>query len=118
MSSETVTILKSELERLRKLEEDIPAIIQRAKEEQYKDALAKLHQRDKENPEIARQRAMKRYAINKEEIKAKRREAYYRKKEEAKTAAAGSAPGSLSSIEEKTPESARSSIEENSPANG
>lgn len=80
MSEEVVTISKAELKELRKLKEDLPILLEKAKEEERKDALHRLHQRDKENPEIARKRAMKRYTLNKEEINAKRREAYKLKK--------------------------------------
>ncbi len=82
--TELVTVTRAELEELRKLKADLPAIIAQAKEEENKDALKKLHQRDKENPEGARKRAMKRYNQNKEEINAKRREAYRAKKEALK----------------------------------
>ena len=78
---ETVVIAKEELERLRKLEADLPALLEKAKADEAKDALNRLHQRDKENPELARQRANNRYKLKKEEINAKRREAYQRKKQ-------------------------------------
>ncbi len=78
--SELVTIPRAELERLQKLEAELPSIIVKAKEEESKDALNRLHQRDKENPELARQRATNRYKLKKDEINAKRREAYKQKK--------------------------------------
>lgn len=81
MSDETIVMNKKEVERLRKLEEDLPALLEAAREEERKNALIRLHQRDKENPELARARALKRYNLNKEEINAKRREAYRLKKE-------------------------------------
>ena len=77
-----VLVSEAELAELRKLKEDLPAIIERAKEEDRKNALHRLHQRDKENPETARQRAKKAYERNKKEILAKRRELYQRKKAE------------------------------------
>jgi hypothetical protein len=80
MSEETINVPKAEWEELRKLKEELPSLLEKAKEEERKDALHRLHQRDKENPEIARKRAMKRYTLNKEEINAKRREAYKLKK--------------------------------------
>jgi hypothetical protein len=80
MSDEIVMISKKELERLQKLEADLPAMLEAAKEEERKDALTRLHQRDKENPDAARARAIKRYNRNKDEINAKRREAYHLKK--------------------------------------
>ncbi len=77
--TELVTVTRAELEELRKLKADLPAIIAQAKEEENKDALKKLHQRDKENPEKHRARALKSYERNKDAINAKRREAYKRK---------------------------------------
>ncbi len=86
-TEEMVLVSKAELERLRKLETDMPVMLEKAKEEEQKEALVRLHQRDKENPEGARKRALKRYNRNKDEINAKRREAYKAKKEALKTAA-------------------------------
>jgi hypothetical protein len=83
---ETITIPKEEYEELLKLKADLPAILEKAKEEEQKEALVRLHQRDKENPEGARKRALKRYNRNKDQINAKRREAYKAKKEALKTA--------------------------------
>ncbi len=79
-SNEIVQISKEEFERLKQLEADLPSIIEKAVEQERKDALVRLHRRDKENPEAARERAIKRYNRNKEEINAKRREAYRAKK--------------------------------------
>ncbi len=83
---EMITIPKEEYEELLKLKADLPAMLEKAKEEEQKEALVRLHQRDKENPEGARKRALKRYNRNKDEINAKRREAYKAKKEALKTA--------------------------------
>jgi hypothetical protein len=69
---EMVLIPKKELERLRKIELDLPVVIEQAKMEERKDALVRLHQRDKENPEQARERAKKYYHLHKDEIKARR----------------------------------------------
>jgi hypothetical protein len=82
---ETITIPKDEYEELLKLKADLPAMLEKAKEDEQKEALVRLHQRDKENPEGARKRALKRYNRNKDEINAKRREAYKAKKEAQKT---------------------------------
>ena len=79
-SPKMVLVSEVELEELRKLKEQLPAIVEKAKVEERKDALVRLHQRDKENPEAARERAIKRYTRNKEEINTKRREAYKLKK--------------------------------------
>jgi hypothetical protein len=81
---ETITIPKDEYEELLKLKADLPAMLEKAKEEEQKEALVRLHRRDKENPEGARKRALKRYNRNKDEINAKRREAYKAKKEAQK----------------------------------
>lgn len=75
-----ILVSEEELAELRKLKEDLPEIIEKAKEEERKEALERLHRRDKENPEAARERALKRYNRNKDEINAKRREAYQLKK--------------------------------------
>lgn len=79
-TSKMILVSEEELAELRKLKEDLPGIIEKTKEEERKDALFRLHQRDKENPEAARERALKRYNRNKDEINAKRREAYQLKK--------------------------------------
>ncbi len=79
-----ITIPKEEYEELLKLKTDLPAMLEKAKEDEQKEALVRLHQRDKENPEGARKRALKRYNRNKDEINAKRREAYKAKKEALK----------------------------------
>jgi hypothetical protein len=81
---EMITIPKEEYEELLKLKTDLPAMLEKAKEDEQKEALVRLHQRDKENPEGARKRALKRYNRNKDEINAKRREAYKAKKEALK----------------------------------
>lgn len=86
---------------LRQLEKDMPALLEKAKEDERKEALERLHKRDKDQPELARKRAMKRYNLNKEEIKQRRREAYQRKKE-AKLVA--NSPAVSSPGEEKSPD--------------
>ncbi len=96
--NEMVLVSKAELEELRKLKEDLPAIIEKAKAEEAKDALHRLHQRDKENPEGHRERSKKHYELKKDEILAKRREAYKAKKAaklEVSSAIAEKSPGPL-----------------------
>ncbi len=95
MSDETVIISKKEFERLQKLEADLPAMLEAAKEEERKDALTRLHQRDKENPEAAKKRYKKHYNLNKDAVNAKRREAY-RLKKEANLAKTIQSPGDSS----------------------
>ncbi len=79
--TELVTATRSELEELRKLKADLPAIIAQAKLDRDKENLARLTQMHKDNPEKHRENAKKRYHYKKEEINAKRREAYRLKKE-------------------------------------
>lgn len=88
-----------ELMELRKLKEDLPGILEKAKEEERKDALVRLHQRDKENPEAAKARSKKHYTLNKDAVNAKRREAYHRKKQAI-------TPGVRPTPVEKTPDQA------------
>ncbi len=78
---ETVTIPRNEYDELLKLKEELPAIIEKAKLDRDKENLAKLTQRHKDNPEKYRELAKRRYELKKDEILAKRREAYQRKKE-------------------------------------
>lgn len=78
--SETVTILKAELERLQKLEADLPGLLEKVRNETTKERLEHLHTKQRENPEKHREQSKKRYELKKAEILAKRREAYQRKK--------------------------------------
>ncbi len=80
LETEMVLVAKTALEELRKLKEELPALLEKAKADEAKDALHRLHQRDKENPEGHRERSKKRYELKKDEILAKRREAYKAKK--------------------------------------
>jgi hypothetical protein len=82
---EMVLVAKEELERLQKIANEMPAVIDKVKQERDKERLKELSQRHKENPEEHRQKALKRYYKNKEEINAKRREAYKLKKESEKS---------------------------------
>jgi electron transfer flavoprotein alpha/beta subunit len=100
MSDETITIHKKEYERLQKLEAELPAMLEAAKKERDKERLAKLRQKEKENPEPHRKKVLERYHKNKDEILAKRREAYRRKKE-----ANQNSSGSSFSDPEKSPDS-------------
>lgn len=82
-SAEMVLVSKEvlkELERLKKLEEDLPVIIAKTKQERDKERLKELSQRQKETPEEHRQTMKDYYTKNKEVILAKRREAYKKKK--------------------------------------
>jgi hypothetical protein len=94
--SELVTIPRAELERLQKLEAELPLIIEKAKEEGGMGRLKLLHEKQKENPEKHREKAMKRYNLKKEEINAKRREAYRLKKSgEIRLPAQTNSPGPI-----------------------
>lgn len=73
-STKMVLVSEAELEELRKLKEDLPSIVEKAKLEERKDALIRLHQRDKEHPEGHSKRNAKWYQQNKDEINARRRE--------------------------------------------
>ena len=77
------------LERLRALEAlvaDIPSLIAKAKDERDKERFAALHEREKMNPEPHRKKVLENYHKNREEINAKRREAYKAKKAAAAAA--------------------------------
>ena len=87
-----ITISQEEYDSLLKLKEDLPSIIERVKLERDKENLEKLHQRDKENPEQHRERSKRLYTLKKEEILAKRREAY-RNKKQVSSAVAEKTPG-------------------------
>jgi hypothetical protein len=96
---DTVVVSKAELEELRRLKADLPAIIEQAKLDRDKENLQKLTQRHKENPEKHRELSKRRYELKKDEILAKRREAYHRKK----AANASQAPGVSSDLSENPP---------------
>ncbi len=87
---EMILVPKAEYEELKQLKENLPRMLEAAKEEGGMDRLKKLHQKEKEDPEKYREIAKNRYAANKEKIKARRREAYRAKKEaEGKTVRPG-----------------------------
>jgi membrane protein involved in colicin uptake len=98
MSEETINVPKAEWERLQKLEADLPALLEKTKQERDKERLKELSQRNKENPEEHRRKAKEYYTLKKDIIKAKRREAYARKKAETPAIPDVSSEGS-----EKTP---------------
>lgn len=77
---EMVLVSKAELERLRKLEEELPAILEKVKQERDKERLKELTQHHKDNPEEHRQKVKEYYSKNKEAILEKRRDAYNKKK--------------------------------------
>ena len=79
-SVEMVLVSKAELERLRKLEEELPAILEKVNQERDKERLKELTQHHKDNPEEHRQKVKEYYSKNKETILAKRRDAYNKKK--------------------------------------
>ena len=103
-SEEMVLVSKAELERLRKLEADMPAIIEKAKHEGGMDRLKVLNQRNKENPELHRQKSKEYYELKKDKILAKRREAYKLKKA-AQAAKPADSPGRSSDRTENSPDS-------------
>ena len=83
------------MERLRALEAleaSLPELLAKAKVDRDKEKLDAFHAARKANPEKFSKRALEKYHKNKEEINARRREAYRAKKENAGAAAgAGSA---------------------------
>jgi hypothetical protein len=69
------------IERLRALEAlETEMLTKKTAEEHDADRFKMLRERDKANPELASKRALKYYEANKEEINARRREAYKAKK--------------------------------------
>ena len=87
-----VLVSAERLAELERLEKELPAIIAKAKDEGVKEHMESrfkiLHEKQKENPESNRKRALGNYHKHKEDINARRREAYRKKK----TAAAEIAP--------------------------
>jgi hypothetical protein len=77
---DTVVVSRAELEELRKLKAELPIIIDKIRNETDKERLARLHEKQRENPEKRREQAKKHYEQNKDEILAKKKEAYQRKK--------------------------------------
>ncbi len=79
------------LRALEALEAELPAIIQKAKEDFKKEQIDALRMRDKENPKahVARTAQWKRE--HRDEYNAKRREQYKRKRDAEKSATAGGA---------------------------
>jgi hypothetical protein len=80
-----VTISLERLRALEALEASLPELtanaIAKAKADRDKERLAELHEKQKTNPEPNRVRVLANYHKNKEEVNAKRREAYKLKKE-------------------------------------
>ena len=77
-----VTISLSRLKELEAAEENMKKQKDDIVKEYNKKRIEELHKKDKENPESVRRRINKYYDTHKEEIKAKRKEAYRKKKEE------------------------------------
>lgn len=100
MDSDTITVSRAEWERLRRLEAELPAMLEKAQEEGGMNRLKILNQQRKENPEEHRRKSKERYELKKDQILAKRREAYRLKKEAAKTS---QTPGVSSDRPEKSP---------------
>ena len=91
-SAEMVLVSKEvlkELERLRKLEEELPAVIELAKSEANAERFAALRARDAADPTGHAKRSAEWKRKHKEEYNAKRREQYRLKKE----ASADKSPG-------------------------
>ena len=89
-ANEVVTVSAARLRELEALEASLPALLEKTKAERDKERFKELSAKNKENPKAHSEHVLKKYHQNKEEINAKRREAYKLKKE-AK-AASGAAP--------------------------
>jgi hypothetical protein len=76
---ETILVSKTEWEELVQLRNDLPTLLEKARKEAMNERLTQLHSKERENPEKRRQYAKQHYKSNREEILAKRREAYKRK---------------------------------------
>lgn len=68
------------LRALEALEASLPDMLARAKAERDKERFAMLHEKEKANPEPHKKKVLENYHKNKEEINARRREAYKAKK--------------------------------------
>jgi hypothetical protein len=79
--NELVTVSAARLRELEALEASIPTLLEKTKAERDKERLTILHEKQKANPEPNKKRNLENYHKNKEEINAKRREAYKLKKE-------------------------------------
>ena len=75
------------LRALEALEAGLPDMLAKAKADRDKERFAMLHEKEKANPEPHKKKVLENYHKNKEEINARRREAYKAKK----VAASGSA---------------------------
>jgi hypothetical protein len=83
------------IERLRALEAleaELPTLLAKAKAERDKEKLEALHAARKANPQEYSKKVLEKYHKNKDEINARRREAYKLKKEAQKTESAAGTP--------------------------
>jgi hypothetical protein len=71
-AEEMILVSKAELDRLRKLESELPSLVEEVRKETTQDRFKQLAAMD--TPEKIRERAKKYYHLHKEEIKARRRE--------------------------------------------
>ena len=84
------------IERLRALEAleaEMPSIVAKAKLDRDKEKLEALHAKRKADPKTYAQKTLEKYHKNKEEINARRREAYRLKKETEQAAKPASEAG-------------------------
>jgi hypothetical protein len=77
------------LRALEALEASLPDMLARAKVDRDKERFTALHEKDKENPEGAKERYKKHYVANKDAINARRRD----KRKEKNAILAGNLPG-------------------------
>ena len=91
MATPMVSVPLERLRALEALEASLPDLLAKAKADRDKERLTTLHEKQKTDPEPNRVRVLANYHKNKEEVNAKRREAYRLKTEAAASAAGPSA---------------------------
>jgi hypothetical protein len=77
---ELVLVPKAELDELRQLKADLPALLAKARAEGGMDRLKTLHDQQRADPAAYAEKARQRYHANKAEVLARRRELYRAKK--------------------------------------
>lgn len=79
-----VLVSRAELEELRRIREELPVLVAKAKEvsiDEYKQQrFAILHEKRKADPKAHSQKVLQKYYTNKEEINQRRRDRYREKK--------------------------------------
>ena len=86
-----VFVSMERLKALEALEAELPNMLEKVKLQRDKERFAMLHEREKANPEQHNKKVLEKYHKNKDEINARRREAYKAKKLATTAVGAGSA---------------------------